>query len=243
MDGNSEMHYSESISNKEFEKNSEFSQLKAENPNSIIMNEESHSSISDYNDNKSKVKKENTEISDKKLIIFENNSNEPKECNFCNKKFNNNDVVFASTNINEKGQYTLHCQNCFETNTENQKDFIKINQEDIEIYDIQQADDPETKKLKIQINPKKFEIPNNSLLTYLIICQGNNELMKAPKPELPITGKKNKITNPIYFDISKFPPGNYEIMFLIKSPNVNNQDYDYFGNIHKMKKDFTIRVI
>ena len=111
------------------------------------------------------------------------------------------------------------------------------------IYDIQQVDikdDPEPKKLKIQINPKKFEIPNNSLLTYLIICQGNNELMKAPKPELPITGKKNKITNPIYFDISKFPPGDYKIMFLIKSQNVNGQDYDYFGNIYNMKKDFTI---
>ena len=212
----SDMHYSESISNKEFEKSSEISQRKAENSNSIYINEQS----SDYN-----------------------NLKEPKECNFCNKKFNNNDVVFASTNINEKGLYILHCQKCFEENTVNQKDFIKINQNDIEIYDIQQVDikdDPEPKKLKIQINPKKFEIPNNSLLTYLIICQGNNELMKAPKPELPITGKKNKITNPIYFDISKFPPGNYKIMFLIKSQNVNGQDYDYFGNIYNMKKDFTI---
>ncbi len=168
-------------------------------------------------------------------------------CGLCDKQLNDSDGIFTLINRKEIVPNILYCQKCSETKIikkVNLKDIIQINKiiiewKDIEIYGeklVNINNNPKHKKLKLQINPKTFEIPDNSSLTYLNICPDNNLFGIEPESKR-ITGKKKKITNPICFefDLSNFPPKTYEIFFLIKAQHAHNKDYYFIGNLEKMK--------
>ena len=166
-------------------------------------------------------------------------------CNLCGEQLNDNNGVFTLINIKEIVPNILYCQKCSETKIikkVNLKDIIQINKimiewKDIEIYGVKLVNvnnNPKHKKLKLQINPKTFEIPDNSSLTYLNICPDNNLFGIEPKSK--------RITNPICFefDLSNFPLNKCEIFFLIKAQHAHNKDYYFIGNLEKMKYELEI---
>ena len=217
---------------------------------------EMESNLNDSNDNKEKSKDniKIREITNNSIQFKEGSENNTKYlipekyiCNLCKEQLNDNNGVFTLINRKEIVPNILYCQKCSETKIikkVNLKDIIQINKimiewKDIEIYGLKKVDvnnNPKHKKLKLQINPKTFEIPDNSFLTYLNISPDNNLFGIEPESKR-ITGKKKKITNPICFefDLSNFPLNKCEIFFLIKAQHAHNKDYYFIGNLEKMK--------
>ena len=204
---------------------------------------EMESNVNDANDNKEKSKDniKIREITNNSIQFKEGSENNTKYlipekyiCNLCKEQLNDNNGVFTLINRKEIVPNILYCQKCSETKIikkVNLKDIIQINKimiewKDIEIYGVKLVNvnnNPKHKKLKLQINPKTFEIPDNSSLTYLNICPDNNLFGIEPESKR-ITGKKKKITNPICFefDLSNFPLNKCEIFFLIKAQHAHN---------------------
>lgn len=222
---------------------------------------EMESNLNDSNDNKEKSKDniKIREITNNSIQFKEGSENNTKYlipekyiCNLCKEQLNDNNGVFTLINRKEIVPNILYCQKCSETKIikkVNLKDIIQINKimiewKDIEIYGVKLVNvnnNPKHKKLKLQINPKTFEIPDNSSLTYLNICPDNNLFGIEPKSKR-ITGKKKKITNPICFefDLSNFPLNKCEIFFLIKAQHAHNKNYYFIGNLEKMKYELKI---
>lgn len=222
---------------------------------------EMESNLNDSNDNKEKSKDniKIREITNNSIQFKEGSENNTKYlipekyiCNLCKEQLNDNNGVFTLINRKEIVPNILYCQKCSETKIikkVNLKDIIQINKimiewKDIEIYGVKLVNvnnNPKHKKLKLQINPKTFEIPDNSSLTYLNICPDNNLFGIEPESKR-ITGKKKKITNPICFefDLSNFPLNKCEIFFLIKAQHAHNKDYYFIGNLEKMKYELEI---
>ena len=221
----------------------------------------SQSNVNDANHNKEKSKHniKIREITNNSIQFKEGSENNTKYlipekyiCNLCKEQLNDNNGVFTLINRKEIVPNILYCQKCSETKIikkVNLKDIIQINKimiewKDIEIYGVKLVNvnnNPKHKKLKLQINPKTFEIPDNSSLTYLNICPDNNLFGIEPESKR-ITGKKKKITNPICFefDLSNFPLNKCEIFFLIKAQHAHNKDYYFIGNLEKMKYELEI---
>ena len=172
---------------------------------------EMESNLNDSNDNKEKSKDniKIREITNNSIQFKEGSENNTKYlipekyiCNLCKEQLNDNNGVFTLINRKEIVPNILYCQKCSETKIikkVNLKDIIQINKimiewKDIEIYGLKKVNvnnNPKHKKLKLQINPKTFEIPDNSFLTYLDISPDNNLFGIEPESKR-ITGKKKK---------------------------------------------------